>query len=671
VAEGEGAAQVFKEVKISFEEFESSFNRYATRLKETENIWRSKMNMWSSMSGQVNQMESSMSKLSKSTTSWAGSLTMVAKNLGTIGGQWNILQRLVHGGSNALIRGGGALAAGGAAGGGGLGGLAVVAGTAAKAFGIAGKAVAILGEAAAAAALVVYKLAQEGAGRGRRAAGFGADVGSMTAAEIYMQRWVNPDAAMANAAQGRYDITSPQYVAMRAGLGMRGSFEGRETGALSEEMVRKAAESMHRGSEGTALSIAHAKGLGSLFSDEELIRLRNSNEKQIQEYIKEAASKKSQYELTKEEIDAENNLITSVKSLEMTFTTQMQHWIDSVIPVMIRVATGLENLIKSIDGWIDWFKGNSGTPAGVVSKIPGANPEDEGNKNTYKYLPKWMTDPLGKVLKDLLFPEAKADTLSVGTSTNPLIVQDKVLTDLLNKQALEAAASISTAGVSGGAGGAERAPASIRARGTGAAHYAGGTADIGNLVETKSIDPEARAFLDTIASTESSGSYSIVNSIGARGRYQFMPGTWAAEAKKLGFDPKNWSHMNQDLAAMDLASTEYRRKTGRDMVADLKAGNIDSVIAHLGPNPWEGLSKHSRESLIDRYKKQLQKETSPDSPAAEPKKDPKKLSLNDLGNFQGAHPKSHIALNINNQAGANVIAQGGILGAGSGNFRVA
>jgi hypothetical protein len=51
VADGDGAAQVFKEVKIDFDSFAESFNAYADRLKETEGIWRSKMKMWNNMSG--------------------------------------------------------------------------------------------------------------------------------------------------------------------------------------------------------------------------------------------------------------------------------------------------------------------------------------------------------------------------------------------------------------------------------------------------------------------------------------------------------------------------------------------------------------------------------------------------------------------------------------------
>lgn len=664
MADNEGAAQVFKEVKISFEEFEESFNRYADRLKETEALWRSKMGVWKTMAGGVSQMESSMNKLQKSTKGWASELQNAARNLTTLGGQWSNLQRLIRGGSSVLYRTGQSMVGSGA------GPLAMVAGTFAKTLGVATKAVSIFAEVAVAAATSIFVLAREGAGRGRRAAGFGADVGSMTAAEIYMQRWVNPDAAMANAAQGRYDITSPQYVAMRAGLGMRGSFAGRETGALSEEMVRKTAEIMHRGSDITALSIAHARGLGSLFSDEELIRLRNSNEKQIQEYIKEAASKKSQYELTKEEIDAENKLITSVNSLEATFITQMEKWTAAMIPKLSSVITSIENLIKAIDGWKDWWKSwiPKGSDKPLTKDDPGYIPPPE----EWSYPSDWWKkfkglfshisfDPIGS---------AQAEELKPGASpTNPLSVEDKALVDFLQKQALEAAGNISTASLISGSG----VPIGIRRRGSGTTYgvntAGGGSPGTGGMTFAASMNmaPEDRALLDILALHES-GSKSYLSGDPDYGaafqgnRYQFLGATWASNAREMGLDPKNLSPENQDKVALHLA----KKLIGGRWSEALKNPSILRGI--LGPT-WHGVWS---EETGATFRKALEgerarSEKKPEAPST-PKSD--KISMNDLNNFQGAHPKHFIQLAINNQAGANTIVSGGILGAGNGNFRI-
>lgn len=674
MADGDGAAQVFKEVKISFDDFATSFNQYADRLKETESIWREKMGIWKSMSGGVAQMESSMTKLQRSTKGWAGELQNAARNLTTLGGQWNNLQRLIRGGSSAIYRTGQAITAGENA-----GPLAMATGSMIKAFGVAGKAAVVLAEAATIAAAGIFVLARQGAGRGRRAAGFGADVGSMTAAEIYMQRWVNPDAAMANAAQGRYDITSPQYVAMRAGLGMRGSFEGRETGALSEEMVRRTAALMHRGSDITALSKAHARGLGSLFSDEELIRLRNSNEKQIQEYIKEASERKSQYELTKEQIDAENKLITSIQSLESTFITKMQGWMDSLLPELTSVVTSIENLIKSIDGWKDWF--TSWWPARLNEKPPldlNAPVSPEGHQ-WWMHPDEWLKhfslsafNPIGT---------ASAEELKPGSSaSNPLMVQDKELLDWLDKQQLEAAGNISTAALlTGGSRASVGRTTSGRGGGGGGNAERIGPIDLG--------DPEAKvgSYSDAMKvmmkagltykeaaglageATAESGLGTMFggrvlgvgtgDSGSASGMFQWHSDRWnrqVAWARSQGLDPAKPSTQYK-MAAHEFI-TEWRNRIGARINAATTAAGIEA-----GMEAFEGSAYGpGRPSAVSGTARALRegKGLGPQS------------SINDLSNFQGAFPRHSIALNLLNQSGTNVIASGGILGAGNGSFRI-
>lgn len=678
MAEGDGAAQVFKEVKISFDEFATSFNQYADRLKETEGIWREKMGIWKSMSGGISQMESSVSKLRTSTKGWAGELESVAKNLTSISGNWTNLQKLMRSGSSALLRGGKSLMGGEE-----VGALSFAAGTAAKALGMAGLAATALATAAVAAALGIYQLAREGAGRGRRAAGLGADVGSMSAAEIYMSRWVNPDAAMANAAQGRYDITSPQYVAMRAGLGMRGSFEGRETGALSEEMVRRTAAVMHQGSDRTALSIAHARGLGNLFSDEELIRLRNSNEKQIQEYIKEAASKKSQYELTKEEIDAENKLITSISDLETTFVTQMERWTATMIPKLDAMIDGITNLIKAIDGWkaslTSWIDHLPGAPKANDPNSPGeAVPIPWGDWwNKFKnMLP--SINPIGS---------AHADELPPGTVGSPLIVQDKALIDLLNQQKLDAAADISTASlISGGAAG-RVGRASVGRTTSGRGGGGGGNAEAIGPIDLG--DPEAKvgSYPDAMRvlmkagltyneaaglageATAESGLGTInkgkVLGVGtgdsgaASGMAQWHSDRWnkqVAWARSQGLDPAKPSTQYKMMAHEYI--TEWRKRLGARINSATTAAGIEAAT-----EPFEGSAYGpGRSSAVSGTARALR----------EGKKDGTgPQSMNDLSGFQGAHPAHFVRLNVNNQAGANVIVQGGMLGAGSGQFQVA
>lgn len=107
----------------------------------------------------------------------------------------------------------------------------------------------------------------------------------------------------------------------------------------------------------------------------------------------------------------------------------------------------------------------------------------------------------------------------------------------------------------------------------------------------KDLPPEAQGFLNTIASGESGGDYHKLYGGGqfkddsqfpdwggvqlpsgemthAAGRYQFQPGTWKEAADALGL--KDFSPQSQDKAAWWLAQRDYKARTGRDLLTDLK-----------------------------------------------------------------------------------------------------
>jgi len=136
----------------------------------------------------------------------------------------------------------------------------------------------------------------------------------------------------------------------------------------------------------------------------------------------------------------------------------------------------------------------------------------------------------------------------------------------------------------------------------------------GGAVNT-SLPPEARGLLDTIARTESAGRYNVRyggatdktfqdftdhprvaepitsgpdvgKTSSAAGRYQFIGSTWDQQAKKLGL--KDFSPANQDTAAWDLAQTEYKTRTGKDLLTTLKSGDTSDVLPSLS-GQWSSL----------------------------------------------------------------------------------
>ena len=126
------------------------------------------------------------------------------------------------------------------------------------------------------------------------------------------------------------------------------------------------------------------------------------------------------------------------------------------------------------------------------------------------------------------------------------------------------------------------------------------------------LSPVARALLETIAGPESKGDYNVIYGGSqfddfsahpnkpvlitsgpnkgkystAAGKYQFLGSTWNDQAEKLGLT--DFSPASQDMAAWNLAVEEYKRDTGRDLEADLTAGDISRIPASL-KNQWTSL----------------------------------------------------------------------------------
>ena len=127
--------------------------------------------------------------------------------------------------------------------------------------------------------------------------------------------------------------------------------------------------------------------------------------------------------------------------------------------------------------------------------------------------------------------------------------------------------------------------------GTGGRSVGGGGGGIGpGTAVDKTLPKEARALLDAISAGEAPD-YNVLNGGGrfsdmshhpggrAAGRYQDLPSTWRRISGALGL--KDFSPESQDKGNWWLAQQDYRSRTHRDLLGDLRSGN-PGVIANIG-----------------------------------------------------------------------------------------
>lgn len=191
-----------------------------------------------------------------------------------------------------------------------------------------------------------------------------------------------------------------------------------------------------------------------------------------------------------------------------------------------------------------------------------------------------------------------------------------------------------------------------------------------NAIADTTMDPVQQGFLQTLSDPESGGSYDLKNGgstfsdfsqfpegIGAggtstaSGRYQFTSDTWREQSAALGLT--DFSPASQDKAAWNLASTEYRRKTGRDLEADLKAGGHQTDIAAALSGRWPSLPGGSQSTQsMDDFSGALARHTGV-VPALDPSNATgagSKVSQNSTSNTSTSEVNVNGPINIHTQA---------------------
>lgn len=91
----------------------------------------------------------------------------------------------------------------------------------------------------------------------------------------------------------------------------------------------------------------------------------------------------------------------------------------------------------------------------------------------------------------------------------------------------------------------------------------------------------------------------------AAGKYQFTKSTWDDISKKL--DLKDFSPDSQRVAALYLAESEYKNRTGRSIYTDISSGKLENVRDVLGgtgaATVWQGLQGDAE--FANRFKSHL------------------------------------------------------------------
>ena len=135
-----------------------------------------------------------------------------------------------------------------------------------------------------------------------------------------------------------------------------------------------------------------------------------------------------------------------------------------------------------------------------------------------------------------------------------------------------------------------------------------------------SVPPEGRALLDVLASGEAKD-YNVLNGGGtfsdysrhpggrAAGRYQDLPSTWAGIQRETGIH--DFSPASQDKGNWYLAQRDYKRNTGRDLLAELKSGDPGRIAA-VG-NALRGTWISLNSNFGKKYKRAIDRVTKPDA----------------------------------------------------------
>jgi hypothetical protein len=164
--------------------------------------------------------------------------------------------------------------------------------------------------AAGAIAAAYFAMANSAASRARFASGVGGSVGGVSASNVYLGRYLNAQSDLPNIARGQRDVGSQQFSGLvQLGLGNR---PNEDPGKLLGEAAVKWNEISKRMDKSTALTMADAMSISSIFSQDELVGIQDANTEELKTQIRLAEAHKEEYNLTKEQSKVWTDLMQKV-----------------------------------------------------------------------------------------------------------------------------------------------------------------------------------------------------------------------------------------------------------------------------------------------------------------------------------------------------------------------
>ena len=434
-----------------------------------------------------------------------------------------------------------------------------------------------------------------------------------------------------------------------------------------------------------------ARGITSIFDPATISRLKNASDAEIKQRQDEANQLKSQLDLDKQAQQAYSDLIRHIEEAGATLFNVLQKDLLDLDP-------GLKGLTKAIDDtnkefvelikdatWLGkWFVDQENSAGSLLSTLNMLN--DGGRqlgKAIHDWIASWFPGGSGGEKGKIDF-NAPTQPNWFPNIIGPAPVEDKPLLDYLKQASLISTDSLLAAG--GAPGYLGRIGRSSVGRTTSGRGGGGG----GNAEKIGPIDlgdPEAKvgsypdamrvmmkAGLTRNEAAGLAGEFTAETQLGtmyggkvlgvgtgdsgsASGMAQWHSDRWnrqVAWAKSQGLDPAKPSTQYK-MAAHEYI-TEWRKRLGARINAADTAAGIEAAT-----EPFEGSAYGpGRPSAVGGTARAL-REGKPLGPQ----------SMNDLNLYQGAQPRHFVHLNVTNQAGANVLVSGAMMGAGSGAFQVA